>query len=136
MGVKSGDYVLATKFSDGDPNDHWCVGFYDKPFHNRHLVIDASGKQFRIGGFRRVKKISKNRGKFILSHREHIKQCQSLWCLAGYIDYKIQKLSRWAAVFGDWIDRPASRQIRSKHGPNRRTKTERAGTPLQRHTGF
>ncbi len=23
-----GDYVLATKYHDGNPQDHWCVGFY------------------------------------------------------------------------------------------------------------
>ena len=22
-----GDYVLATKYADGDPRDHFCVGF-------------------------------------------------------------------------------------------------------------
>jgi len=28
--MKHGDYVLATKYRDGDPQDHWAVGFYDR----------------------------------------------------------------------------------------------------------
>jgi len=28
--IKKGDYVLATKYSDGDPKDHFAVGFFDK----------------------------------------------------------------------------------------------------------
>lgn len=27
--LNSGDYALATKWSDADPKDHWCVGFFD-----------------------------------------------------------------------------------------------------------
>mgnify|MGYP007089155374 CR=1 FL=1 len=75
------DYVLATKCSDGDPGDQWCVGFYDRFENNRHYVIDQSGKQFRANGFGRVSKISKDRGKFILDNIRSIENepSHSLW---------------------------------------------------------
>lgn len=75
-----GDYVLATKYSDGDPGDQWCVGFYDRAEKGRHFVTDADGQQFRANGFRRVKKISPSRGQFILSHAAEIELgSKSLW---------------------------------------------------------
>lgn len=82
--LKIGDYVLATKWQDGDPGDAWCVGFYDgilpKVVGVRHLVIDENGNQFRSNGFRRVKKISHARGAFILENKLHISQgSTSLW---------------------------------------------------------
>ena len=54
--LKKGDYVLATKFSDGNPADNWCVGFYDRKetFGStnhpdvRHFVVDGDGKQRAI----------------------------------------------------------------------------------------
>ena len=66
--IESGDYVLATKYSDGDSGDQWCVGFYDSMLGERHRVVDANGDQFRYGGFRRVTKISKERGEFIIQN--------------------------------------------------------------------
>lgn len=53
-GPKPGDLVLATKYSDGDPQDHWVVGFYDCECLGRHLVMDHNGNQMRANGFRRV----------------------------------------------------------------------------------
>lgn len=92
--LKKGDYVLATKYSDGDPGDQWAVGFYDgfydTGYEKRHLVVDNEGKQFRRNGFRRVEKISHARGCFIVAHqpeieasvatyRPHTPGCRSLW---------------------------------------------------------
>jgi hypothetical protein len=80
--VRHGDYVLATKWSDGDPLDQWAVGFYDKPIMEgrRHLVTDTDGNQMRHNGFRRVAKISKKRGEFILSNAAIIESAsRSLW---------------------------------------------------------
>ena len=92
--LKKGDYVLATKYKDGDPGDQWCVGFYDQPLQKgsqvRHLVVDNDGNQFRRNGFRRVEKISHKRGCFIVArqdeieaswptYRPHTKGCRSLW---------------------------------------------------------
>lgn len=49
-----GDYVLATKYSDGDPGDQWCVGFYhsqlEYPKSPRHQVVNDEGVQFRGNG--------------------------------------------------------------------------------------
>lgn len=72
-----GDYVLATKYSDGDPQDQWAVGFYagvtaqhyDPP---RFDVVDSKGKQFRGNGFRRVERIAPERGAWILKHTRDI----------------------------------------------------------------
>ncbi len=66
--MKKGDYILATKWHDGDPYDHWCVGWYDRQDRDRHFVVDANGNQYRMNGFRRVAKISAARGKFILEN--------------------------------------------------------------------
>lgn len=56
-----GDYVLATKYDDGDPGDPWAVGFYlepgppsvDKP---RYRVGHADGTIiYGPNGFRRIR---------------------------------------------------------------------------------
>ena len=80
----AGDYVLATKYSDGDPQDQWCVGFYKgvlpKSTNERHEIVDGDGNLLRGNGFRRVKKISRRRGEFILSKRDQIASGdKSLW---------------------------------------------------------
>jgi len=53
-----GDYVLATKYSDGDPCDHFFIGFYREMLGDRYLVVDGTGKLVRASGFRRCEKIS------------------------------------------------------------------------------
>lgn len=55
---KKGDYVLATKYPDGDPGDPWAIGFYDEERNGRHFIVDYKGEQFRAGGYRRVGKIT------------------------------------------------------------------------------
>ena len=84
--VKKGDYVLATKYRDGDPGDHFCVGFYDGFYMNgdstRHLIVDNDGNQFRRNGFRRVAKVSRERGEWIVKHLkliEDMKDRYSVW---------------------------------------------------------
>lgn len=86
--LREGDYVLATKYRDGDPGDHFAVGFYLKPLitaydlpgENRHIVVDSNGNPFRANGFRRVKKISKERGEWLLSHIKEIETgMRSVW---------------------------------------------------------
>ena len=80
--------MLATKYSDGDPQDHWCVGYfkgitaphYDPP---RYDVIDNDGNQFRGNGFRRVEKISAERGAWMLSRVREIELSgRSVWHFA------------------------------------------------------
>lgn len=82
--LKAGDYVLATKWNDGDPMDQWAVGFFvgmlSKASGDRYMVADAEGNQFRGNGFRRVKKISANRGRWLLERKQEIEYGgRSLW---------------------------------------------------------
>jgi hypothetical protein len=78
-----GDYVLATKYSDGDPRDQWAVGFYDEfdaKGTGRHYIVDSEGKQMRVNGFRRVERISAAFGAYILSDVQDIEWSEkSLW---------------------------------------------------------
>lgn len=76
--MNHGDYVLATKYQDGDPGDGYAVGFYDKPLDTvagatRHLVIDGDGKQFRNNGFRRVEKITDTEGRWLIMNFPNFK---------------------------------------------------------------
>ena len=78
--MQKGDYVLATKYSDGDPGDQWAVGFFDRTELDRYYVTDESGKQFRGNGFRNVQKITKEEGDYLLKHKEEIESSdKSLW---------------------------------------------------------
>ena len=82
--MEKGDYVLATKWEDGDPHDQWCVGFFDSmlkyPLKDRYHIVDENGKPFRRNGFRRAEKISETRGRFILENMERIQRVnRSLW---------------------------------------------------------
>jgi len=70
---KKGDYVIATKYSDGDPKDHFCVGFFESmTWHNRYNIIDDAGQLFRHNGFRKAQKISREVGAKIVSHIKEI----------------------------------------------------------------
>jgi len=79
--IVRGDYVLATKWGDGDPQDGWCVGFYvEERWPDWHIVVDGEGKEFRANGFRRVAHISQKRGAWILAHADAIEVGnRSLW---------------------------------------------------------
>lgn len=80
-----GDYVLATKYADGDPQDHWCVGYYagiTAPHYTtpRFDVVDGEGMQFRGNGFRRVEKITSERGAWMLKRARDIELSgHSVW---------------------------------------------------------
>ena len=82
--MKAGDYVLATKYSDGGPHDHWFVGFYKGKWNKgssiRHDIVDNNGKMPRNNGFRRVKKITREQGDAIIANMEYIQAgSESLW---------------------------------------------------------
>lgn len=73
-----GDYVLATKWSDGDPGDPWALGFYagELDMNNdreqikvapRYLVNDSAGRTIRPNGYRRVAPIRKDVGAWLLN---------------------------------------------------------------------
>lgn len=73
----AGDYVLATKYSDGDPGDAWALGFYAGELLDtyigqikvapRYLVNDSSGKTIRPNGYRRVARVRKDVGAWLLN---------------------------------------------------------------------
>lgn len=82
-----GDYVLATKYADGDPGDQWCVGWltgttaHDPP---RYDVVDNDGQLFRGNGFRRAERITLWIGKELLRRNaderwELMSSIRSLW---------------------------------------------------------
>ena len=84
-----GDYVLATKYQDGDPNDHFCVGFYrDMTWHSRfNIVFMPEGGDLwddknlvRHNGFRRAECIPKEEGDFIVFNIKNIEaRTNSVW---------------------------------------------------------
>lgn len=59
-------YVIATKYSDGDPNDQWCVGFLSQMLGDRYIVVDNNGIPFRASGFRKIKEITREQGDLLL----------------------------------------------------------------------
>lgn len=65
--MKNGDYVLATKYGDGDPGDQFCVGVYDREENGRHYVTDTEGKQFRGNGFKRCEPITDAEGRWLIA---------------------------------------------------------------------
>lgn len=79
--MKIRDYVIATKYKDGDSEDYWCVGFIDK------IVIDSDGKYYYIntdafdrGPFLKSKKISGDEGWFFVTNAEKITRSgKSIW---------------------------------------------------------
>lgn len=81
--LKIGDYVLATKYSDGDPKDHFCVGFFNGMTGHtvkRYEVVDDKGINFRGNGFRRCERISGNTGAILVSCISLIEQSwHSVW---------------------------------------------------------
>lgn len=87
MDLKKGDYVLATKWQDGDPKDHFSVGFFDGmlvdnygKITERYIVIDSNGTKFRASGFRRCHKISQEIGDLLVKGIPIIEQgCASVW---------------------------------------------------------
>lgn len=79
--LNKGDYVLATKYKDGDPKDHFCVGFFESmTWHNRYNIINSNGEFFRGNGFRRAQKITQEVGKMIVDNIQVIEQSNvSVW---------------------------------------------------------
>lgn len=80
--IEIGDYVLATKYEDGDPCDHFFVGFVvGYTHHGRYLVADNQGASQRANGFRRVEKITEEEGRKLVEMIPTISDVpgKSLW---------------------------------------------------------
>lgn len=58
MDLPPGTYVLASKWSDGDPCDPFALGILGDPYFGRHLVYDLEGKCIYGGGFRKIREIT------------------------------------------------------------------------------
>jgi hypothetical protein len=86
--IRKGDYVLGTKYRDGDPRDGFAVGFASEQCLSfglsRLVIVDNSGAVIGLAnGFRRVKKISSERGNWIVRHLGEIEQSgRSVWYFA------------------------------------------------------
>lgn len=78
--MKKGTYCLATKWHDGDPLDHWYVGWFRCMLGDRYEVEDADGNLVRGNGFRRCDKISPRVGCALVSNTAHIQIAgMSVW---------------------------------------------------------
>lgn len=82
-----GDYVLATKYSDGDPGDAWALGFYAGNVEDRHLVNDAAGLAIRLGGYRRVGRIPTEIGNWLWANRDNLERAPLKISLWGMYDW-------------------------------------------------
>ena len=95
--IAIGDYVLATKYSDGDPRDHFCVGFVKEIITtyspHRYDVVDSDGKSFRGNGFRKVSKITQQEGEILVKMFPIIgdKPGKSIWWHLRQIRKEINK---------------------------------------------
>lgn len=98
--MKPGDYVVATKYRDGDPGDQFCIGFYDGSYDHcgietRHLVVDSEGKQFRPNGFRRVAKVSARRGTWMVQHLSLIEGMMNRFSVWHWYRAPWRELREW-----------------------------------------
>ena len=82
--ISDGEYVLATKYTDGDPGDHWAVGFLRRrmtEYNPLHFdIVDNNGIPFRGNGFRRIQRVTQRVGKCIVDNTDEIEGSpHSLW---------------------------------------------------------
>lgn len=82
--IKIGDHVLATKWHDGDPNDHWAMGRVTEIIRDsdnvRYMIADIMGQNIRGGGFRRAQKISSARSQWIWDRQKTFESSgKSIW---------------------------------------------------------
>jgi len=86
--IAIGDYVLATKYNDGDPKDGWAIGWVGSITNHfnsiRYIIVDATGTVIgRANGFRRAKRISWEKGAWIVNHATAIEKwySYSMWTM-------------------------------------------------------
>ena len=108
---QKGDYVLATKYSDGDPLDGYGIGFFDcylaKGAGHRYMVVGSDGRQFRGNGFRRCERITDQLGEWLVSNRAAFEAVGmngrppiNLWRFKYRGEPERTALERWAADEG------------------------------------
>lgn len=95
---KSRDYVLATKYEDGDPGDPWAVGFYARPMADgRHMVVGDKGASIYASGYRRVGRIPAAIGGWLMANASLLEHAPGKINLWGMYD--------WSFV-NDELDKP------------------------------
>ena len=78
--LEIGDYVMASKYTDGDAKDHFAIGFYSGKLMDRYMVKDGDGNLFRANGFRRCERISKKVGDVLVKYINIMEQAScSVW---------------------------------------------------------
>ncbi len=80
--IKAGDYVIASKYQDGDPCDGFAVGFVERITDaGRVIVVNDRGEPFRAGGYRRAKCITRDEGRALVELSDVIsdKPGESVW---------------------------------------------------------
>ena len=73
---KIGDYVLATKYPDGDPGDPWAVGYLNEirdytlgnQLEHAYYVGDQETHSFRVNGYTRCIKIYYEIGEWLINN--------------------------------------------------------------------
>lgn len=100
--LKGEDYVVATKYADGDPGDQFCVGYYKESYDHfgqaRHIVVDAEGKSFRGNGFRRVARIGPRRGTWMVEHLALIERMKDRYSVWHWVRAGWAELREWEAL--------------------------------------
>lgn len=115
--LKEGDYVLATKFHDGDSGDPWAVGFYaGLTEHDRYLVKDGNDNHIRASGYRRVGKISHDLGSWLMNNADDLESMAApaetfnLWMIAGHAEMK-------DLLYRIWLTETAKPQDQRHYSP-------------------
>lgn len=93
---KIGAYVLATKYTDGDPGDAWALGFFDGiTSGGRYLVIDSKGNQCRHTGYRSIHVVSAEVGAWMWASRAVLEASPpgsvNLWSMLGLSPRSVAK---------------------------------------------
>lgn len=75
-----GDYVLVTKFSDGDPKDPFYIGFFAGMDDNRYIISDPACPGISFRRWWRCDRISKRVGDVLCKHIKVIEEASaSVW---------------------------------------------------------
>ena len=78
--VQLGDYVLATKYHDGDPKDGFAIGYVLNNVYPYRIQVRGSDGQQIGGSYRRYKKIDGEFGQWIVKNIARIEDgSKSLW---------------------------------------------------------
>jgi hypothetical protein len=74
--VKQGEYVLGMTGGTGDP---WAVGFYGGKREDEHLVTHSDGRRIQGRTYRKVRRITHERGAWLLANAYDIEQSGRGW---------------------------------------------------------